>query len=114
MNIGKKRNIGWKTNKLSKTRTSFVAQSVKNLPAVQETQVDPWVGKIPWRRERLPTPAFWPGEFHRLYSPWGHKESDMTEGFSLSVSILSSLLSTFFSSFLFTLYNGYTKLLSIL
>ena len=24
---------------------------------------DPWVGKIPWRRERLPTSVFWPGEF---------------------------------------------------
>ena len=40
---------------------------------------DPWVGKIPWRRERLPTPVFWPGEFHGLYSPWGLKESDTTE-----------------------------------
>ena len=40
---------------------------------------DPWVGKIPWRRERLPTPVFWPGEFHGLCSPWGHKESDTTE-----------------------------------
>ena len=30
---------------------------------------DPWVGKIPWRRERLSTPIFWPGEFHGLYSP---------------------------------------------
>ena len=39
----------------------------------------PWVGKIPWRRERLPTPVFWPGEFHGLYSPWGHKESDTIE-----------------------------------
>ena len=29
--------------------------------------------------ERLPTPVFWPGEFQRLYSPWGHKESDTTE-----------------------------------
>ena len=29
----------------------------------------PWVGKIPWRRERLPIPVFWPGEFHGLYSP---------------------------------------------
>ena len=29
---------------------------------------DPWVGKIPWRRERLPTPVFWPREFHGLYS----------------------------------------------
>ena len=35
---------------------------------------NPWVGKIPWRRERLPTPVFWSGEFHGLYSPWGHKE----------------------------------------
>ena len=25
---------------------------------------NPWVGKIPWRKERLPTPIFWPGEFH--------------------------------------------------
>ena len=24
----------------------------------------PWVKKIPWRRERLPTPVFWPGEFN--------------------------------------------------
>ena len=38
---------------------------------------------IPWRRGRLPTPVFWPGEFHRLYSPWGRKESDMTEQLSL-------------------------------
>ena len=34
---------------------------------------DPWVGKIPWRRERLPTPVFWPGEIHGLYSPWGYR-----------------------------------------
>jgi len=27
---------------------------------------DPWVGKIPWRKERLPTPVFWPREFHGL------------------------------------------------
>ena len=41
---------------------------------------DPWVGRIPWRRRRLPTPVFGPREFHRLYSPWGSKESDMTRG----------------------------------
>ena len=40
---------------------------------------DPWVGKIPCRRERLPTPVFWPGEFHGLYCPWDCKELDMTE-----------------------------------
>ena len=44
-----------------------------------------------WRREQLPTPVFWPGEFQgqrRLagYSPWGHKESDMTEQLSFSLS----------------------------
>ena len=29
---------------------------------------EPWVGKIPWRRARQPTPVFWPGE-----SPWTEK-----------------------------------------
>ena len=57
----------------------LVAQLVKNPPAMQETWVRSLVGKIPWRRERLPTPVFWPREFHGLYSPWGRKESDMTE-----------------------------------
>ena len=40
---------------------------------------DPWVEKIPWKRERLPTPVFWPAEFPGLDSPWGGKESDRTE-----------------------------------
>ena len=38
---------------------SLVAQLVKNLPAMLETWVQFLVGKIPWRRERLPTPVFW-------------------------------------------------------
>ena len=64
---------------------SLVAQTVKNPSAMQETCVfDPWVGKIPWRRERLPTLAFWPGEFHGLYSSWGRQESNKTERLSLS------------------------------
>ena len=25
---------------------------------------NPWAGKIAWRREQLPTPVFWPEEFH--------------------------------------------------
>ena len=40
----------------------LVAQLVKNPPAMQETGFDPWAGKIPWRRERLPIPVFWPEE----------------------------------------------------
>ena len=43
---------------------------------------------IPGRRERLPTTVFWPGEFHGLCSPWGHKESDMTERLSLHFTSL--------------------------
>ena len=62
---------------------SLVAQLVKNPPAMWETGFSPWVGKILWRRERLPTPVFWPGEIHGLYSLWGHKELDTTERLSL-------------------------------
>ena len=37
-----------------------------------------WIGKIPWRRKRQPTPVFLPGESHGQrspagYSPWGHR-----------------------------------------
>ena len=38
---------------------------VKNPPAMWKPEFNPWIGKIPWRRERLPTPVFLPGE-----SPW--------------------------------------------
>ena len=46
--------------------------------------LDPWDGKIPWRRKWQPTPVFLPGKSHgqrRLvsYSQWNHKESDTTE-----------------------------------
>ena len=47
----------------------------------------PGLGRYPGEGERLPTPVFWPGKFHGLYSPWGGKESDMTERLSLSLSI---------------------------
>ena len=49
-----------------------------------------WVGKIPWRRQRLPTPVFWPGEFHEIYSPWGCKELDTTELLSLHATSFHS------------------------
>ena len=47
-------------------------------------RLNPWVRKIPWRREWQPTSVFLPGESHGWrslegYSPRGHKESDMTE-----------------------------------
>ena len=45
---------------------------------------DLWVGKIFWRMAWQPTAGFLPGESHGQrslvgYSPWAHKESDMTE-----------------------------------
>ena len=58
------------------TWASLGAQTVtNNPPAMWETWIDPWFGKIFWRRERLPTPVFLPGEFHGQrsqvgYSPW--------------------------------------------
>ena len=46
--------------------------------------VNPWLGKIPWRRKWQSTLVLLPGKSHGQrslvgYSPWGHKESDMTE-----------------------------------
>ena len=57
------------------SRAFLVAQMVKNLPAIQETWFDPWVGEIPWQKAWQTTPVFLPGESHVLYSPWGHKET---------------------------------------
>ena len=62
--------------------TCLVAQLVKNLPAMLVRSL---VGKTPWRRERLPTPVFWPGEVHGQHSPWVRQESDTTEQLSLSL-----------------------------
>ena len=41
-----------------RTGASLVPQLVKNLPQFGKPGLDPWVGKTPWRRERLPTPVF--------------------------------------------------------
>ena len=45
---------------------SFPGGSVgKNPPAkARDTRLGPWVGKMPWRRKRQPTPIFLPGESH--------------------------------------------------
>ena len=50
--------------------------------------LDPWVRKIPWRREWQLTPVSLSGESHGQrslvgYSPGGSKESDMTERLSI-------------------------------
>ena len=101
---------------------------------MQETQLDSWVRKFPWRRDKLPNPVFLgfpggsdskesacdvgdlgfipglgrsPGGGHgnppqysclenphgqrslANYSPWGHKESDMTEQLTQFIPISS-------------------------
>ena len=62
-----------------------MVQMVKNLPAIQKT----WIGSLGWEDPlekgmathssilawRIP----WTEEPGRLYSSWGHKESNMTE-----------------------------------
>ena len=59
-------------------RASLVAQMVRIHLQWGRPGFNPWVGKIPWRREQLPTPVFLPGEFHGKkslagYSPWDRK-----------------------------------------
>jgi len=78
------------TEKHRLNQASLVAQTVKNLPAIQEIGVQSlgWEDSL---EKGLPTPVFLPGEFHghRIltgYSPWGHEESDMTEQITLSLS----------------------------
>ena len=65
---------------------SLIALLVKNPLQCGRPVFDPWVGKICWRRDRLPTPVFWSGEFHGLYSPGGRKELHTAERLSLTHS----------------------------
>ena len=51
-----------------------------------------WAQSLGWedpleKGKAIPTPVFWPGEFHGLYTPQGHKESDTTERLSLSYEV---------------------------
>ena len=57
---------------------SLVAQLVKKLPAMRETGLG-W--EDPLEKGKATHSS---GEFHGLYSPWGHKESVTTEQLSLS------------------------------
>ena len=55
-----------------------------NAGDVKRLGLDPWVGKIPWRRGWQSTPEILPGKSHGQgnlvgYSPQGHEESDTTE-----------------------------------
>ena len=57
----------------------------------------PWVGKIPWRRESLPIPVFWPREFHGLYSHGVSKSQKWLSNFHFHLK-LSQHCCCFFST----------------
>ena len=95
--------MGWRNNQTQLSDWAYIhLLGFPSGPAGKESTCsgfDPWVGKLSWRREWLPTPVFWPGEFHGLYSPWDHKQSDTTEGLAqlniteLTYKVLASCLS---------------------
>ena len=66
-------------------RASLAAQTVKSLSAVQETQVRSLGQEDPLEKEMVTHSSIlawkipWMEEPGRLYSPWGCKESEMTE-----------------------------------
>ena len=71
--------------RLKEVLNNIKVMMIKNPPAMQETQrcgFNRCVGKIPWREKM--SIRILPGESHGQrslagYSPWGHKESEMTE-----------------------------------
>ena len=73
-------------------KAGTVAQTVKNLPACRRPGFDPWVRKIPWRREWQPTPVFLPEESHGQRSLVGYMGSMGLQGWTQ----LSNLLLTQF------------------
>ena len=73
---------------------------VKNPPAMWETWIPSWVGKIPWRRNWQATPVFLPGESRgqRILvgcSAWVCKESDMTKQLTHTVFVVVVVVSLF-------------------
>ena len=77
----KRNNLGFKLNSF-KCNQNHSTQWTLIFPS----RFYPWIGKILWRRKWKPTPVLLPGKSHGQrsvvgYSPWGRKESDMTERF---------------------------------
>ena len=71
---------GWVWNVSAVIWTSLVAQTLKNLPVMQETWVQSLGWENPWRREWQPTPVFLPGKPRGErslagYSPWDCRAS---------------------------------------
>ena len=70
---------------------------VKNLPAMQETQVQSLGWEDPLEKGWQPTPVFLPGESHGRgvlvgYSSYSHKESDLLKRLSMHVGTYQALV----------------------
>ena len=64
---------------LQYSSASLVAQLVKNPSAMRDTWLQSLGWEDPLEKGKATHSSIWPGEFHGLCSPWGRKESDMTE-----------------------------------
>ena len=85
----------WKWKSLCRVQlfaTPWTIQFMEFPPAMREIWVWSLVGKIPWRRERLPTSVFWPGEFHELYSPGVAKSWTWLSNLHFHEGVMSSLV----------------------
>ena len=94
----------------NKVRASLLAQTVKNLLTVQETQVQSLIWQDPLEEGMATHSSFlawripWTEEPGGLYSPWGRKVSDTTER-----STLSPFFTSRFQSPTFQLQSGNRK-----
>ena len=70
----------------------LVAQMVKNLPAVQETRVQSLGWEVPLLKEVATHSSIlaWRIPWTEAPGPWGHKQLEMTERFSLNLLLLSN------------------------
>ena len=67
--------------------------------------LDTWVGTIPWRRERLPTPGFWPEEFHGLYIHGVAKSRTRLRDFHFHFQLTTIFRRSDYVPFVAKLYN---------
>ena len=93
------KNNYWETNQAKVRKSAFPGGASSKEPIYhcrrcKRHEFDPWARKILWRKAWQPTPIFLPGESHGQrslagYSPWGCKESDITEAFRTHFTFLA-------------------------
>ena len=66
-------------------------------------RLNAWLGKIPWRSERLPTPVFWPGEFHGTVQGVAKSQTRLSD-FHANISLSRTFFKHFSSMYKFVKY----------